>query len=421
MTVVKSVALPPCNTPTKLPKEIIFGAIDDADQQLRALNLAIHDNPELCYEEFKAHDNITAFLKSQGFSVTTHAHGLQTSFVAEYGEGGRLVTFCAEYDALEGVGHACGHNLIATAAVSAFLGVVTLLKTTKSPGRVRLLGCPAEEGGGGKIKLIEAGAFVGVDAALMLHPTPPMPGRPSSLAGIAYGTCSAAGKFKVRFRGKAAHAGAMPWMGVNALDAATLAYTAVSMLRQQILPTDRINIVIRDGGSSSNIITDDTTVDVGTRSATTKQMEALAERVYKCFEGAAMATGCTCEITAGMDPYADLRPNESLCAKFAETMEADFGREYYCDLSSRHFGGYGTDMGNVSYECPSFHGNFVIPVRPGENIHGPGFVRAAGAIEAHQTTVQAAKGMAVTGWNVLVDDAFAAKVRADFEADKLTR
>jgi Xaa-Arg dipeptidase len=259
----------------------------------------IHDNPELCYEEFKAHDSITSLLESEGFPVTPHAHGIQTSFVAEYGEGGRLVTFCAEYDALEGVGHGCGHNLIATAAVSSFLGVAALLKKTKSPGRVRLLGCPAEEGGGGKIKLIEAGAFTGVDAALMLHPTPPVEGRPSSLAGISYGTCLAAGRFRVRFRGKAAHAGAMPWMGVNALDAATLAYSAVGMLRQQILPTDRVNIVIRDGGSSSNIITDDTTVDVSTRSATTKQMKALSERVRKCFEGAALATGCTCEITTG--------------------------------------------------------------------------------------------------------------------------
>jgi Xaa-Arg dipeptidase len=122
-----------------------------------------------------------------------------------------------------------------------------------------------------------------------------------------------------------------------------------------------------------------------------------------------------------MDPYADLRPNAALCAKFAETMQADFGREYYCDLGSKDVGGYSTDMGNVSYECPSFHGNFVIPVRPGENIHGPGFVRASRAEEAHRAAVQEAKGMAVTGWNVLADETFTAKVRDDFEGDKLRR
>lgn len=124
---------------------------------LRLTSASIHGNPELCYQEFEAHKNITSFLESQNLNVTSHSYGLATSFLAEYGTGGRLVTFCAEYDALEGVGHACGHNLIATASIAAFLGAVAALKKFKIPGRVRFLGCPAEEGGGGKIKLIQAG------------------------------------------------------------------------------------------------------------------------------------------------------------------------------------------------------------------------------------------------------------------------
>ncbi|KAH7156028.1 metal-dependent amidase/aminoacylase/carboxypeptidase [Dactylonectria macrodidyma] len=401
-------------------QESIFGAIDNADQELRELNTVIHDNPELCYKEFKAHENITSFLKRQGLNVTPHAYGLETSFLAEYGQGGRLIVFCAEYDALEGVGHACGHNLIATSSIAAFFGVVAALKTSKAPGRVRLLGCPAEEGGGGKIKLIEAGALKDVDAALMLHPTPPDDNTPD-LDGISYGTCLAGYRFKVTFTGKAAHAGAMPWLGNNALDAATLSYNAVSMLRQQIMPTDRINIIIREGGLSSNIIADKTSIEACTRSATLKRMISLRDRVYKCFEGAAIATGCQVEITKGMDPYADLRPNEALCSSFADIMASEFDKRYYCDLSRRERGGYGTDMGNVSYECPSFHGSFCIPVLPGDNIHGPGFERAAGTGEAHQTTTQAAKGMSATGWRVLVDEAFAQQVREDFEFDKQRR
>ncbi|KAH7122068.1 metal-dependent amidase/aminoacylase/carboxypeptidase [Dactylonectria estremocensis] len=398
----------------------IFGVIDDIDEELRELNTAIHDHPELCYKEFKAHENITSFLKRQGLDITPHAYGLETSFLAEYGQGGRLVIFCAEYDALEGVGHACGHNLIATASIAAFLGVVAAIKTSQAPGRVRLLGCPAEEGGGGKIKLIEAGAFEHVDAALMLHPTPPEDNMPN-LDGISYGTCLAGCVFKVTFTGKAAHAGAMPWLGNNALDAATLSYNAVSMLRQQIMPTDRINIIIREGGLSSNIIADKTSIEACTRSATLKHMISLTDRVYKCFEGAAIATGCQVEIIKGMDPYADLRPNEALCSSFAGTMATEFDKKYYCDLSRRERGGYGTDMGNVSYECPSFHGNFCIPVLPGDNIHGPGFERAAGTEAAHQTATQAAKGMGATGWRVLADEAFAQQVHDDFELDRQRR
>ncbi|KAH6991401.1 amidohydrolase [Ilyonectria sp. MPI-CAGE-AT-0026] len=411
---------PPAVGLNEATHESIFGAIDNADQELRALNTAIHDNPELCYNEFKAHDNITSYLHGQGLDVTPHAYGLQTSFLAEYGHGGRLVVFCAEYDALEGMGHACGHNLIATSSIAAFLGVVAALKLSKAPGRVRLLGCPAEEGGGGKIKLIEAGAFKNVDAALMLHPTPPI-GNFSSLDGISYGTCLAGSRFKVTFTGKAAHAGAMPWLGNNALDAATLSYNAVSMLRQQVMPTDRINIIIREGGLSSNIITDKATIDAATRSTTLKDMLNLSARVYKCFEGAAIATACQVEITNEMEPYADLRPNESLCSNFAEAMATNFKKEYYCDLRSRDRGGYGTDMGNVSYECPSFHGSFCIPVLPGDNIHGPGFATAAGTTDAHRTATQAAKGMSVTGWRVLIDEDFSQQVRKDFESDKKLR
>lgn len=254
----------------------------------------ILDNPETCFEEVKAHDNITAFLREQGLTVTPHAFGLQTALLAEYGTGGRVVTFNVEYDALPGIGHACGHNLIATGSLAAFLGVVAAIKKHQIAGRVRALGTPAEEGGGGKIKLIDAGAYKDVDACLMTHPFATAL-IPAATHGVAYGTCVASAKFGATFTGKASHAAAAPHEGVNALDAAVLAYNGLSLLRQQIKPEERIQVVILEGGHRPNIITPKSVLDLNVRSSSLKDTLVLKERVRKCFEGAAMATGCTVE------------------------------------------------------------------------------------------------------------------------------
>jgi amidohydrolase len=228
--------------------------------------------------------------------VTSHAYGLETSFVTEYGKGGRLVNFNVEYDALPGIGHACGHNLIATGSIAAFLGLVAAMKKHPSPGRVRLLGTPAEEGGGGKVKLIKAGAYEGVDASLMTHPVAGITfGTMGKANGIAYGTCVASTKFRATFTGKPAHAAAAPHEGINALDAAVLAYNGVSMLRQQIKPEQRIQGVIIEGGARANVITPLSILDYNVRAANLKDTRELQQRVVKCFEGAAIATGCKIE------------------------------------------------------------------------------------------------------------------------------
>jgi amidohydrolase len=237
-------------------------------------------------------------LEALGFAVESHAYGLETSFQTEYGSGGRVVVFNVEYDALPGIGHACGHNLIATASIAAFLGAVAALQADPSiKGRVRLLGTPAEEGGGGKIKLIDAGAYKGVDACLMTHPmSGTMFATKAAVAGIAYGTSVASTKFRAMFTGKPAHAAAAPEDGINALDAAVLAYNGISMLRQQIKDGQRIQGVIIDGGEKPNIITPKAAMDLNVRGHTMKETSALQKRVLKCFEGAATATGCTIEI-----------------------------------------------------------------------------------------------------------------------------
>lgn len=234
-------------------------------------------------------------LESRGIPVTPHAYGIETSFSAEYGSGGRVVTFCCEYDALPQIGHGCGHNLIATSAIAAFLGAASAIKQSGAAGRVRLLGTPAEEGGGGKIKLIDAGAFRDVDASLMCHPFPVSPAT-AGLGGVAYGNCLAVVAFRATFEGRAAHAAFSPWLGVNALDAVTLTYSAVSMLRQQTRPTDVIGLIIEEGGATSNIIPERAVMSCNVRSKTLKESMGLLDRVHKCLEGAALATGCTVKI-----------------------------------------------------------------------------------------------------------------------------
>jgi amidohydrolase len=253
----------------------------------------IHENPELGYEEFKAHDNVASLLESLDYKVTRHAYGIQTALMAEFGSGGRVIAFNAEYDALPDIGHACGHNLIATMSIGAFIALADTLKRYKIQGRVRLLGTPAEEGGGGKLKLIEAGAYSDVDACMMIHPGPE--DGCAGYTGDAYMPTLANKKFTVRFTGKAAHASMSPWQGVNALDAVVLGYSGVSALRQQILPTQRIHGVISEGGKRPNIITAHTSLDYYVRSTSLKSANALMERVIACFEGAAIQTGCKVE------------------------------------------------------------------------------------------------------------------------------
>lgn len=287
-------------------RAIISSTIDSLNGPLRSLNQAIHSHPELGYEEVFAHDTIASFLSEHGFAVTRHAHGLSTSFSAEAGAGGRLVVFCAEYDALPGIGHGCGHNLIATASAAAFAGAARALLDLGVAGRVRILGTPAEEGGGGKAKLIEAGAFPpaaaetgeggggdgAVSAAIMSHALP-LGQIKEGWAGTAGFRSTASRRLRVEFHGRNAHAGQEPWNGVNALDAAVGAYAAVSMLRQQIRPEERVQGVIEDGGKVPNIIPDYTRMAWAVRSPEVSSVDALFERVKNCCRASALASGCT--------------------------------------------------------------------------------------------------------------------------------
>ncbi|KAH8884208.1 hypothetical protein GQ53DRAFT_880711 [Thozetella sp. PMI_491] len=391
-------------------------AIDARRPELWAINKQIHSNPELGYAEHKAHDAIASLLEFLGFAVKRHAYGLETAFVAEYGQGGPVVAFNAEYDALPGIGHACGHNLIATMSIGAFLGLAKVIEETKITGRVRLIGTPAEEGGGGKLKIIDAGGFEDVDACMMVHPGPEE--TCAGFTGDAYMPTLANHKLRVRFVGRAAHAAMAPWDGVNALDAAVLAYNGISALRQQMHPSSRVHCIIAEGGERPNVIPQGATLDCYIRCPTLQSANDLLGRVKCCFEGAGLQTGCKVEFEL-INTYADVRPNKLMCSLYAEAM-SDIGSQVRNDTSSPGVPG-STDQGNVTYECPGFHAYVGIPSGPGCNNHTPGFTAAASTEEAHELCLSAAKGMAIAGWRILSDNETAAAVRREFETDKSKR
>lgn len=257
----------------------------------------------MAFKECNAHNHICEIFESLGaeYQVYRQAYGIKTALEVIFtrGNGGRIVVFNAEYDALPGMGHACGHNLIATASIAAFLATCETMSSLYADQvgfSIRLLGTPAEEGGGGKLLLIKAGAYKCVDACFMVHPFPVLSGD-SDL--ISSSSCSgqylANDKVAVTFTGKPAHASAAPWEGVNALDAVVSAYVNISMLRQQILPTEKIHGVVLRGGDRPNVIPASTTVEYYIRSNTVKTLKPLTEKVLNCFEAAATATGCAVE------------------------------------------------------------------------------------------------------------------------------
>ncbi|KAK3900814.1 allantoate permease [Staphylotrichum tortipilum] len=354
-------------------RNLINTTIDLLSPELRQVNKSLHSHPETAYEEVFAHKTLAEFLESRGFAVKRHAYGLDTAFEATFGSGGRHVVFCAEYDALPGIGHACGHNLIATSSLAAFLAAARVLSETKTPGRLRLLGTPAEEGGGGKIELIKAGAFdppEDISAAIMAHPAgSQQPDPDDHIDGLAGMRLIASAKMRVEFRGRTAHASSQPWMGINALDAAVSAYNNVSMMRQQIRPDERIHGVFEVGGTVPNVVPGYTRMNWYIRSPTVSRCNDLVKRAKACFEAGAAAAGCEISYTMA-EMYSDLRINSSLCKAYVEDM-AHLGlkikQEFLTPTEAS------TDMGNVSHLVPSFHGAFPIPTTPDVTAHNPKF------------------------------------------------
>ncbi|KAL2915282.1 hypothetical protein HK105_205147 [Polyrhizophydium stewartii] len=296
-------------------------------------DVRIHAHPELSGAEHHACAAVADFMAARGFTVERRAGGLETALIAvddscAKDDGAVTVAFLSEYDALPGLGHACGHNLIAVLGVGAALAFRDAAKAQGLNARVILFGSPAEETFGGKINLVDHGAFDKVDVALMAHP-----GTQNALRGVWLAMVS----FSIEFFGKPSHASALPWEGVNALDAAVLAYQSVSVLRQQTLPSNRIHGIIKHGGDAPNIIPEYTKMEYYIRSERIEDLLELKAKIFKCFEGAALATGCTVKITE--DPtFANVNHNDTLCAIYESHMRrlgADFTPDDVARTESR--------------------------------------------------------------------------------------
>jgi amidohydrolase len=375
--------------------------IDEVADDLVAVSRDIHAHPELCFGEHHAHALLTNELERHGVPVTRRAFELDTAFDAVVGSEGPTIAVCLEYDALPGIGHACGHNVIAAAGLGASLAAAALAE--EAGGRVRILGTPAEEGGAGKVYMIDRGAFAGVDAAMMVHPAD---------ADLISMDAIAAITMEVEFFGEGAHAAAFPHLGRNALDAAVLSYNNVAALRQHIEATDRVHGVFTRGGEKPNIVPSHTAMDWMVRSARLATLGPLYGRVTACFEAGAAAAGCRCEHRITNRPYADMVDNPVLAGLFAANA-ATLGRTLRDPRASGVRVVGSTDMGNVSYEVPSIHPMLQV-APPGVSIHTAEFTRHAGGEPGDRAVVDGAKAMAMTIADLWCDPTTMTEVRASF-------
>lgn len=383
-------------------KDRLRQAVDERADVLIDASHQIHAHPELNYEERFAHDLLAGILEAEGLDVERSACGLETAFLARAGSSGPTIAVLCEYDALPGIGHACGHNIIATAGLGAGLAAASIAEEVGC--RVVVMGTPAEEGGGGKILMARAGAFDGVDAALMVHP-----------AGfdLARMDVIAVQELTATYTGEAAHAAAFPHRGRNALDAAVLGYMNVAALRQHIRPTERVHGIFTQGGDKPNIVPARAQTDWMVRSGTIGTLGPLKDRVAACLEGGAVAAGCEVELAWKPVTYADMRDNEVMVALYGANSAA-LGRPVG-EPDHRQAVVGSTDMGNVSYVVPSIHP--IIQAAPaGVPIHTPEFARCAATQQGDDAVVHGATTLAWTVADLWLADGVLDAARAEFEA-----
>lgn len=350
-------------TQVAMAKSTAQDAVDANLGDLVRLSHAIHEHPELSFAEVRSSALAADALATGGFTVTTGTADLPTAFVAEAGTGPLVIAICAEYDALPDVGHACGHNVIAATAVGAGLGLLPLVDQLGLT--VRVIGTPAEEGGGGKILMLDRGVFDDVHAAMMVHPWP---------NDRLEATCLAVTHFDVTFTGKTAHASAAPWQGVNAGDAMVIAQVALGLLRQQLPPGDQVHGVVTNGGEAANIIPSRVTGRFMARSLTASGLGQLEQRVRSCFSAGAMATGSQVELTRLAPDYSHMESDQDLLACYRTNAET-LGRQFTLDDDDVPRPTLSTDMANVSLAVPTIHP--LLGIESGGSVnHQPEFAAA---------------------------------------------
>ncbi len=362
-------------------KQHAASVVEQRMADLVALSHDLHAHPETSFAEERSAAAVAGLL--EGFDVSRGICGLPTAFSARAGSGPLVVAICAEYDALPDVGHACGHNVIAAAAVGAGLALADIADDAGLT--VLVLGTPAEEGGGGKVLMLERGAFDGVHAAMMVHPWPT-----ERLAGA----CLAVSHVDVTFIGREAHASAAPWEGVNALDAMTVSQVAIGLLRQQLRPGDQVHGVVLDGGSAANVIPARVTGRFMCRATTLEGLQRLDPRVRACFEAGALATGAGVELEEICPVYSHMESDAPLLAAYRANAEA-LGRTFTLDDEGVPLPTLSTDMANISLAVPTIHPLIRIDAGGAGN-HSHAFAAACAGPSADAAVHDGAVAMAWT-------------------------
>lgn len=386
---------------TTFLKEQVQSYIDELAVRLIQISQTLHANPEVAFEEHQSMKLLADTAEQHGFAVERGVAGLATAFVATSpgAQPGPTIAFVAEYDALPGLGHACGHNIIGTAAVAA--GMALQAMRTELPGVIKIIGTPAEERGGGKVIMVERGIFAGIDAAMMIHP--------GSKAMTTRGTL-ASNKLRFEFFGKSAHAAAAPDLGINALDACIHTFVNINALRQHVTPDVRIHGIITHGGEAPNIVPAYAAAEFSVRAATSEASFAVAQKVARCAEAGALAAGAEVKVHHTTH-YANRIANPTMARLFAENI-IPLGENVQEPAPGERMGS--SDMGNVSQVVPSIH-PYVTIVDPGVSGHTPEFAAAAASERGNQALLRAAKAMAMTAIDLLTQPALMAQVKQEFE------
>jgi amidohydrolase len=382
-------------------KQQIINEIDSHSNQLWDISSALFNEPEIAFKEYKASKILIQALDASGYKIEARIGGLETAFRAGYGKiTSPTIAILAEYDALVGLGHACGHNLIASAAVGAAIGLAAV--GSHLNGRVEVIGTPAEEGGGGKIILAKAGIFDDVDAALMFHP--------ASKNMVLRGSLASA-RLKIEFFGKAAHAAAAPEEGINALDAMILTFNNINALRSTFSRRDRVAGIIVNGGEAHNIVPAYTSADFSIRSQQAQRRDKLISKVIQCAQAGATATGCELKYQA-TPGYREILPNKVLGRLFSANLER-LGRKVVGPAPDERMGS--TDMGDISHLVPAIHPYLAIAP---ENVagHTVEFREYCISEAGKSAMLDAAKAIAMTVFDLLQDPKLLVEARNELEA-----
>ncbi|MBI5048953.1 MAG: M20 family metallopeptidase [Deltaproteobacteria bacterium] len=380
-------------------KKEVLNIIDGIKEKLFSLSCDFYHNPETGLKEYKTSAACVNMLKEFGFKVEEGIAGLETAFMAILGNGKPAIAFLVEMDALPQIGHGCGHNISGVASVGAAIAVSKL--APKIGGNVVVLGTPAEEIGVGKIALIKAGLFDGLDAAMMVHPS-----SKRMVSRIFLGLI----RLNLNFKGKPSHASAYPEEGINALDAVIQTFNSISALRQQLRSDVRIHGIITDGGAAPNIIPEKASASFYVRAKDLDELYSVKEKVLSCARGAALATGCQLTIEEGADMNAPLKINKAFADIYRRQMEFLGLKEDEFPLDKN---AGSSDIGNVSQVLPTIHPHILL--RRGINIHTREFAEATITEDGKNAIMEGAKCLALTAVELILDKDTIEKVKIEFE------